>query len=72
MYLIPKTLSIRNPPKKQRITLGQEYQAYSCMKLAVFRFRSWYRKCIRCVMVLRFTNKTTLVESEQSGGSMNK
>lgn len=42
LYLIPKTLSSMNPPKKQRTTLGQEYQAYSCMNLAVFRFRSWY------------------------------
>lgn len=40
-YLMPKTLSIRNPPKKQRTTLGQEYQAYSCMNSLVFRFRSW-------------------------------
>lgn len=39
-YLIPKTLSSKNPPKKQRITLGQEYQAYSCMNFEVFRFRS--------------------------------
>lgn len=41
LYLIPKALSSRNPPKKQRTTFGQEYQAYSCMKVSVFRFRSW-------------------------------
>lgn len=39
-YLMPKTLSSRNPPKKQRTTLGQEYQAYSCMNSLVFRLRS--------------------------------
>lgn len=27
LYLMPKTLSIIKPPKKQRTTLGQEYQA---------------------------------------------
>lgn len=41
LYLIPKTLSSRKPPKKQSTTLGQEYQAYSCMNPAVFRSRSW-------------------------------
>lgn len=40
-YLMPKTRSRRNPPKKQSTTLGHEYQAYSCMNFDVFRFRSF-------------------------------
>lgn len=35
-YLIPNMRSIRKPPKKHKITLGQEYQAYSSMNFVVF------------------------------------
>lgn len=60
LYLMPNTRSIRNPPKKQRTTLGQEYQAYSCMNFAVFRSRSW---CSREGRHIKFWTETQAVWS---------